>query len=171
MDAAEDPIEVGQAVRHVQLADGSKVFDAQPKEVGAEDIAVTNYLEAEGFPPAMDGDADVNAFIVLLNHEVVVVAGVPTPTIVSASEERMIGEITSYGGTFVYVRTNEGVDDCVMYTSETNIVEIDTDPNGVTVTQVDAPTGTEIRFFDARGARGAVCFDASSIVIDSVPFE
>ena len=118
----------------------------------------------------MDGDPDVNAFIVLLNHEVVVVAGVPTPTIVSA-EERMIGEITSYGGTFVYVRTNEGVDDCVMFTSETSIVEIDTDPNGITVTQVDAPTGTEIRFFDARGVRGAVCFDASSIVIDSVPFK
>jgi hypothetical protein len=83
----------------------------------------------------------------------------------------MIGEITSYGGMFVYVLTNEGVVGCVMYTSETNIVEIDTDPNGVTVTQVAAPTGAETRFFDARGAQGAMCFDATSIVIDSVPFK
>jgi hypothetical protein len=174
-DAAEDPIEVGQAVRHVQLADGSKVFDAQPKEVGAEDIAVTNYLEAEGFPPTMDGDPDVNAFIVMLNHEVVVVAGVPTPTIVSESEERLIGEITSYGSGFVYVVTNAnnaGDPWCVAYTSDTNIIEIYTDPDGVKVEQVLAPTivGSQ-RFFDARGEMGSPCFDATSLVIDAVPFK
>ena len=157
-------------VRHVVLADGAKVFDAEPKQVDAEVIAVTNYLEAEGFPPTMDGDPDVDAFITLLNHEVLVVAGDPTPT-TTVDLEQVSGEITSYGGTFVYVFTNDGVDDCVMFTDATSIVEIDTDPNGVTVTQVQAPTGTEARFIDARGVRGAVCLDASSIVIDSVPFQ
>jgi hypothetical protein len=158
-DDTPDPKEVG-------FADGAKVFDAEPKEVTAESIAVGNYLETEGFPPTVEGDPDVNAFIVLLNHEVLVVAGEPTPT-TTVDLERLTGQITLYGTNLLYV---DNVD-CVMYDETTDIVEIVEGTDGVTVTQLTAPTNAaEPRYIDARGIRDA-CLMASSIVIDSVPFE
>ncbi len=166
----DDADDDSDGIRHVVLADGAKVFDAEPKQVDADAIAVTNYLETEGFPPRMDGDPDVHAFIVLLNHEVVVVAGVPTPT-TTVQLDQVVGEITLYSTGYISVTTTAGDWDCVMYTLTTDIIEIDTDPNGVTVTQVTAPNSTQgPRFVDARGTRGATCLDATSMVIDSKAF-
>ncbi len=154
-------------LKRVGLADGAKVFDAEPKEVTAESIAVGNYLETEGFPPTMDGDPDVNAFIVLLDHEVLVVAGEPTPT-TTVELDQVVGRITSYGGSIVYVEPDGGGDeDCVMYDETTVIVEIESSGTETTVTQLIAPSTTsEQRFIDARGVRD-VCLMASSIVIES----
>jgi hypothetical protein len=58
-----------------------------------------------------------------------------------------------------------------LYDATTEILEIGGGSDGVTVTQVTAPTnGGGPQYVDARGVRDA-CLMASSIVIDSVPFE
>ena len=174
-DDGDDADDDSDGIRHVVLADGAKVFDAEPKQVDADAIAVTNYLETEGFPPRMDGDPDVHAFIVLLNHEVVVVAGVPTPT-TTVQLDQVVGQIILYGDMWVEVSTLDGGTPCVMYDDTTDIVEIKTDSQGSTVasltTPLAAPTAAQgPRFIDARGLQGDFCLVASSIVIDSVPFE
>lgn len=156
-----DPI-----AKQVALVDGARVFDSEPKEVTPGSIAVGNYLETEGFDPMMGGDPDLNAFIVLLNHEVMVVAGEPVPT-TEVELEQVTGEIQLYGAGWVTVLTDAGVDDCVMYGVDTEITDIDSSGTETVVTQVDAPPmGTGPRTIDARGLREGQCLNASTIVVE-----
>jgi hypothetical protein len=156
----------GDADAQIALRSDAKVFDAEPKEVPPEVIMIGNEVEAEGYPPMSVGDPDVSAFIALLGHEVMVVGGTPVPT-GEVDLEQVTGTIDLYGAGFVTVMTDSGVQDCVMYTAETEIVQIDSTGTQTVVSQVDVPTaGAGPRTIDARGTRGAQCLDAVSIVVE-----